>query len=89
MEGFMMLSSKNGFGHEYASLDDSTFIPKYRAACFCGKVRYEVSAELRGCKILSLQSMPDTAWRSDAMGCYLSKTSRAVYCRLGSFAFLQ
>ncbi len=41
----MILTSKNGFGHEYASLDDSAFIPKYRAACFCGKVRYEVSAE--------------------------------------------
>ncbi|MCW8859488.1 MAG: GFA family protein [Deltaproteobacteria bacterium] len=40
-----MLSAKNGFGPEYASPDDSAFIPKYRAACFCGKVRYEVSAE--------------------------------------------
>ena len=40
-----MLSAKNRFGSEYASLDDSTFIPKYQAACFCGSVRYEVSAE--------------------------------------------
>ena len=40
-----MLSNKNRFGSEYASLDDSTFIPKYQAACFCGSVRYEVSAE--------------------------------------------
>lgn len=40
-----MRSTENGFGHEYASPDDSTFVPKYRAACFCGKVRYEVSAE--------------------------------------------
>jgi hypothetical protein len=41
----MMLSTKNRFGPEYASLDDPEFIPKYRAACFCGSVRYEVSAE--------------------------------------------
>ena len=40
-----MLSAKNRFGPEYASLDDSTFMPKYQAACFCGSVRYEVSAE--------------------------------------------
>jgi len=40
-----MLSANNRFGAEYASLDDSAFIPKYRAACFCGSVRYEVSAE--------------------------------------------
>ncbi len=47
----MILSAKNGFGHKYASLDDSAFIPKYRAACFCGKVRYEVSAEPVDAKI--------------------------------------
>jgi hypothetical protein len=41
----MMHSTKNLFGTEYASYDDSAFIPKYRAACFCGNVRYEVSAE--------------------------------------------
>jgi hypothetical protein len=41
----MMLSAKNRFGPEYASLEDSAFIPKYRAACFCGNVRYEVSAD--------------------------------------------
>jgi len=40
-----MLSTKNRFGPEYASIDDSAFIPKYQAACFCGRVRYEVGAE--------------------------------------------
>lgn len=40
-----MSSSGNRFGPEYASIDDATFIPKYRAACFCGTVRYEVSAD--------------------------------------------
>jgi len=40
-----MMSTLNRFGAEYASLDDPTFIPKYRAACFCGKVQYEVSAD--------------------------------------------
>jgi len=45
MKGFMMYSSKNSLGNEYASLDDSAFIPKYRATCFCGKVQYEVSAD--------------------------------------------
>lgn len=40
-----MFSTDNQLGPEYASLDDSTFIPKYRAACFCGRVQYEVSAE--------------------------------------------
>ena len=55
-----MLSAQNRFGPEYASLDDSTFKPKFRAACFCGRVRYEVSAEpvdaklchCRACQIL-------------------------------------
>jgi hypothetical protein len=41
----MMLSKENLFGPEYAAFDDPAFIPKYRAACFCGSVRYEVSAE--------------------------------------------
>jgi len=39
------------FGPEYASLDDAAFIPKYRAACFCGTVRYEVSADPVDAKI--------------------------------------
>lgn len=40
-----MPSPGNQFGSEYASNDNLIFIPKYRAACFCGKVRYEVSAD--------------------------------------------
>ena len=40
-----MLSIKNRLGPEYASSDDTAFLPKYRAACFCGSVRYEVSAD--------------------------------------------
>ncbi|MCA1793376.1 MAG: GFA family protein, partial [Desulfobacteraceae bacterium] len=41
----------NTLGSEYASLDDVTFIPKYKAACFCGAVRYEVSADPVDAKI--------------------------------------
>ncbi|MDY0213441.1 MAG: GFA family protein [Desulfuromonadaceae bacterium] len=41
----MLLSIKNKLGPQYASLDDAAFIPKHRAACFCGRIRYEVSAE--------------------------------------------
>ena len=40
-----MLSTKNLFGSEYGSFNDYAFIPKYRAACFCGSIRYEVSSE--------------------------------------------
>lgn len=40
-----MCSDKYRFGTQYASLDDPAFVPKYQAACFCGSVRYEVSAE--------------------------------------------
>jgi hypothetical protein len=46
-----MLSAANQLGPEYASLDDVAFIPKYRAACFCGSVRYEVSADPVDAKI--------------------------------------
>jgi hypothetical protein len=46
-----MHSTENRLGPEYASLDDPTFIPKYRAACFCGRVRYEVSADPVDAKI--------------------------------------
>lgn len=46
-----LLSTGNRFGPEYASLDDASFIPKYRAACFCGAVRYEVSADPVDAKI--------------------------------------
>ncbi len=55
-----MLAAENRFGPEYASPDDSSFTPKYRATCFCGSVRYEVSADpvdaklchCRGCQML-------------------------------------
>ena len=40
-----MRSRNNRFGPDYAALDDASFIPKYRAACFCGRVQYEVSAD--------------------------------------------
>ena len=40
-----MHATQNRFGPEYAALDDPAFIPKYRAACFCGRVQYEVSAD--------------------------------------------
>jgi hypothetical protein len=40
-----MLTVQNRFGPEYASLEDTGFIPKYRAACFCGTIQYEVSAD--------------------------------------------
>lgn len=39
------------FGPEYASLEDPSFVPKYSAACFCGTVRYEVSADPVDAKI--------------------------------------
>lgn len=46
-----MPAAVSQLGPEYASLDDVAFIPKYRAACFCGRVRYEVSADPVGAKI--------------------------------------
>jgi len=39
------------FGPEYASIDDAAFIPRYRAACFCATVCYEVSADPVDAKI--------------------------------------
>ncbi|SHJ20411.1 Uncharacterized conserved protein [Malonomonas rubra DSM 5091] len=55
-----MLTGNSPFGPEYASLDDVGFVVKYQAACFCGSVRYEVSADpvdaklchCRGCQRL-------------------------------------
>lgn len=55
-----MFSTQNLFGAEYASCDDASFIPKYRASCFCGRVRYEVCADpvdaklchCRACQVL-------------------------------------
>lgn len=46
-----MLQTEKRFGPEYASPDDATFIAKYRAACFCGTVRYEVNADPVDAKI--------------------------------------
>ena len=47
-------------GPNYGALDDPSFIPKYRARCHCGAVRYEVRADpvdaklchCRGCQVL-------------------------------------
>jgi len=50
----------NPFGPEYSSLDDAGFIPKYKAACFCGAVRYEVSADpvdAKMCHCLTCQKL--------------------------------
>ncbi|MEJ2470871.1 MAG: GFA family protein [Desulfuromonadales bacterium] len=41
----MMLTTESLFGPDYASLDDSTYVAKYRARCFCGDVQYEVCAD--------------------------------------------
>ncbi|PLX99460.1 MAG: hypothetical protein C0622_10430 [Desulfuromonas sp.] len=40
-----MVFSEDSFGPEYAAVNDPEFILKYRAACFCGAVRYEVCAD--------------------------------------------
>jgi len=42
---------ENRFGPEYASLEDKGFVAKYTASCFCGAVRYEVSADPVDAKI--------------------------------------
>ena len=51
-----MLPTENRFGPEYASPDDAAFIPKYRAVCFCGTVRYEVNADPVDAKICHCQA---------------------------------
>jgi hypothetical protein len=52
-EGFFM---KHSFGPEYASLEDTEFVVKYKAACFCGAVQYEVSADPVDAKICHCQA---------------------------------
>lgn len=42
---------KNRFGPEYGAMEDPAFVAKYEAACFCGTVRYEVSADPVDAKI--------------------------------------
>ena len=39
------------FGPEYASPDDPAFVPRYRAACYCKTVRYDVRADPVDAKI--------------------------------------
>ena len=46
-----MPTDNDMLGPEYASLSDTAFIPKYRASCFCGAVRYEVCADPVDAKI--------------------------------------
>jgi len=42
---------ENSFGPDYASLEDTGFVAKYTASCFCEAVRYEVSADPVDAKI--------------------------------------
>lgn len=39
------------FGPEYASIHETSFVPRYRASCYCGAVRYEVGADPVDAKI--------------------------------------
>jgi hypothetical protein len=39
------------FGPEYASILDASFVPRYRASCYCGAVCYEVCADPVDAKI--------------------------------------
>jgi hypothetical protein len=41
----------NALGPVYASINDAEFIPKFKAVCFCGAVRYEVNADPVDAKI--------------------------------------
>ena len=47
----METERKPSLGSDYGSLDDESFVPKYQAQCYCGAVRYEVSAEPVDAKI--------------------------------------
>jgi len=81
--------SVHRFGPEYASLDDPAFIPKYQAACFCGSVRYEVSADPVDAKLCHCRGRADFAWCSYTMGRDFPQTSRQVHCWFGSPTFFQ
>ncbi|WP_372680069.1 GFA family protein [Desulfosarcina sp.] len=51
---------KNGFGPDYASVEDKHFKSKYRARCHCGKVQYDVCADpldAKICHCLSCQKL--------------------------------
>jgi hypothetical protein len=39
------------FGPDYASVEDDTFVAKYRASCYCRTVQYEVRADPVDAKI--------------------------------------
>ena len=43
--------SPDSLGPEYGSLENTGFTAKYKASCFCGAVRYEVSADPVDAKI--------------------------------------
>jgi hypothetical protein len=46
-----MIHKKKEFGPDYASVEDDTFKPKYRASCYCKTVQYEVRADPVDAKI--------------------------------------
>ncbi len=51
---------ENRLGPEYAFQEDPAFVPKYKAACFCRAVRYEVSADpvdAKFCHCLACQKL--------------------------------
>lgn len=47
---------ENSFGPDYAPLENTGFVAKYKASCFCGAVRYEVSADPLDAKICNCQA---------------------------------
>ncbi len=52
----MTISTENTLDSHYATLNDPDFVPKYRAACFCGSVQYEVSADPVDAKLCHCRS---------------------------------
>ena len=51
----MQKKTPTDLGPDYGTLEDSTFIPKYRARCHCGRVRYEVCADPVDAKLCHCQ----------------------------------